>query len=376
MPARSADLRFHLLLLVAAVALGSTLQSFGPSWTRAIFEQVQLDSLSGLSALLLALLASIMAHELGHLIAARAFNYEILGGAIGPFQLDRWHNQCIFRLRAGQWSRCSISAVPRRMHSRWRIQMMLVVLAGPVASWLFLAVAVSLAAGHDAVHFWSACAEVNFFLVMLGFIPNSRLAPIRNDAALFLALWKNADDAQDIFRCHQAIELGLRGIRPEDFPEPLLHELAAFEQGRPYTRLMVARRMVEWAVDSGHLELAREWDQEALEASAQCGPRSANRALAESACLDVGLRRDLVTACRKFAKVRFAELFPPSLAERAQAAYLVARHLPQQAPAHILRAQYQLPLGNPYYNFERMLLEQLHHLALAQNRAATRAAAT
>jgi len=376
MPARSADLRFHLLLFVAAVALGSTLQSFGPSWVRAIFERVQLNSLSGLSALLLALLASIVAHELGHLLAARAFNYEILGAAIGPFQLDRWHHKCIFRLRAGQWSRCSISAVPRQMHSRWRIHMMLVVLAGPVASLLFLAVAVSWAAGHHADHFWSACAEVNFFLVMLGFIPNSRLAPIRNDAALFLALWKKAADAQDIFRCHQAIELGLRGIRPEDFPEPLLHELATFEHTRPYTRLMVARRMVEWAVDSGNQQLAGEWDQEALEASAQCGARSANRALAESACLDVGLRRDLVTASRKFAKVRFAELFPPSLAERAQAAYFVARHLPQQAPAHILRAQYQLPRGNPYYNFERMLLEQLHHLALAQNRAATRAAAT
>lgn len=343
---------------------------------RAIFAQVQLDSLSGLSALLLALLASAMAHELGHLLAARALNYEILAAAIGPFQLDRWHNKCIFRFRAGQWSRCSISAVPRQMHGRWRSHMMLVVLAGPAASLLFLGVAVSLAAGHHADRFWSACAEVNFFLVMLGFIPNSRLAPIRNDASLFLALWKNAADARDIFRCHQAIELGLRGIRPEDFPLPLLQELATFEHSRPYTRLMVARRMVEWAVDSGHLQLAREWDQESLEVSAQCGPRSANRALAESACLDVALRRDPVTASRKFAKVRFAELFPPSLAERAQAAYLVARHLPQQAPAHILRAQYQLPLGNPYYNFERMLLEHLHLLALAQNRAAARAAGT
>jgi hypothetical protein len=168
--------------------------------------------------------------------------------------------------------------------------------------------------------------------------------------------------------CHQAIELSLRGIRPEDYPQSLLEEFSRF-QGRPYTSLMMARRMVEWAVDSGNIPLAAEWDRTALAAGVLCSPRLANRALAESACFDVLFRDDLRAASYKFAKVEFEELLPPSLAERARAARLVACHLPDRAPAHILRAQYHLPLGNPYYNYERMLLGQLHTKALSRSRA-------
>ena len=366
-PAKSAEVRFHLLLLIAALALGGLLQSYGPASLRTLFERVRLDSPSGLLALSLALLASVLAHELGHLLAAIALNYEILGAAVGPLQLDCWNRKYFFQWRGRQWSRCCVSAVPRTMDGDWRRRMMIVVAAGPFASLLFLWASSQIAASAPTP-FWNACAEVNLFLVILGLVPNSRSAAIRNDAALFLALWRNAADAQDIFRCHQAIELSLRRRRPEDFPQPLLQELANFSEGRPYTHLIVARRMIEWAVDCGHFQLARDWDQAALAASACCGSHLANQALAESACLDVLLREDVRAASRKFAKVQFAELFPPSLAERARAAYFVATHQHQRAHTHILRAQYQLPLGDPYYNFERMLLDQLHHQALAQTK--------
>ena len=369
-PARPAELRFHLLLLVAAVAVGSFLQVFGPAWSRAIIEQVRLDSIIGILVLVLAVLASVMAHESGHFSAALAADYEILGGALGPLQFDYWNKRCIVRFRAGQWSRCSISAVPRHMDADWRVRMMWVVVAGPLASLLFLLLA-GLMAMRSSAPFWSACTEVNFFLVILGLIPNSPIAPVRNDAALFLALWQNERDAQDIFRCHQAIELSLRPVRPQDFPQPLLAELAGFTEGRAYTRWVVARRMVEWAFDSGHFHLATAWDRAALAAALRCGPHMANNALAESACLDLLVRSDRRSASRKFARVQFAQLFPPSLAERARAACLLVNDSPQKAPAHILRAQYSLPLGNPYYDFDRTLLERLHSLALAEGAPTT-----
>ena len=168
-----------------------------------------------------------------------------------------------------------------------------------------------------------------------------------------------------MFRCHQAIELALRGIRPDEFPEELLLELALFP-GRPYTRLIVAQRMVEWAIDSGNVELASEWDHAALAASERCHPHVSNRALAESACFDVLFRADFEAANQKFANVEFGQLFPPPLAERALAARWVAAELPNRAARHILKAQYHLPLGNSYYNFERLLLDELHTKALSQ----------
>jgi len=363
--ARTEELRFHLLLLTAAVLIGALLQVDGPPWLRAIFEAVRLDSLAGLLNLLLAFLASILAHELGHLCAALYLDFTLMGAALGPFQLDVWHSKFIVCFRAGQWTRCSVSAIPRGLDDSWRGRMLTVIAAGPIVSLLCLLASACLALNQTApVSFWSSCAEVNFFLAILGLVPNSRSAAVRNDAAFFLALWRNAADAQDVLRCHQAIELTLRGLRPGDFPQPLLHELSSFT-GRPYTRLIVAQRMVEWAIDSGDISLASAWDEAALSASVHCGPRPANRALAESACFDVLFREDHPSALHKFAKVKFALLFPPSLAERAHAAYLVARKLSEQASGHILRAQYHLPHGDCYYNFERSLLDRLHRIVLS-----------
>ena len=372
-PAKPAEGQFHLVLLIAGVGVGALLQTWGPGWTRAIFEHVRLDSLDGLLALLLAFFASIAGHEVGHLLAAQCLNYEVLGATIGPLQIERWNGHITIRLEKGKWSRCSISAVPRDLHTCWRERMMIVVASGPFVSLILLLASTSAAlVGSSAswlTSFWSCCSEVNLFLFLLGLVPNGRFASVRNDSALFLALWRNSSDARDMFICHQAIELSRSGIRPEDFPQPLLMELADFE-GRPYTRLVIARRMVEWAIDSGNIRLAGEWDQAALAAGDFCSPRLANRALAESACFDLVFKDDLPTAARKFAAVRFSELFPPPLAERSRAACLVARDLPDRAPAHILRAQYQLPLGNPYFNYERMWLDRLHSKALSRGGAA------
>jgi len=363
---------FHLFLLGVALVLGACLQVAGPAWSRAIFEQVKPGTVLGFAALLLALLISILAHELGHLLAALYLNYEILGFAVGPFRCERQHGKANFRYLQRNWFNCSISAVARDLRNCWRFRTMSVVAAGPVFTLLLLIVSLRFAiplnsstasAGWPA-QFWSACAELNFLLFVLGLIPNGRFARMRNDAALFLALKRNSTDALDMFRCHQAIDLALGGTRPEYYSPSLIIELSSFS-GRPYTNLMVARRIVEWAVDSGDVATAGCWDQYALSAAEKCGGDEANRALAESASFDLLFRGDLRSARHRFAQVDFDSLFPPAFAERAKAARLLACELPQRAGKHILQGQYHLPPGIPYYEYERMLLAKLHDLALA-----------
>lgn len=253
--------------------------------------------------------------------------------------------------------------------------MLVVVAAGPLSSSLFLLAAILVAPSfHEPswlTTFWSSCAEVNFFVVILGLIPNTQQAAVRNDAALFVSLWRSDADALDLYMCHQATELRLRGIRPEDHPEPLLLELARF-RGTPYTTLMVARRIAEWATDCSLLALAEEWNRLVATAAAACSPRLANCALAEAACFDVTFRGDLRSARFKFANIEFENLSPPWLAERAWAARLVACDLAHCAPAHILRARYQLPLGIPYYDYERSLLAKLHAQVIAHRNGGIR----
>jgi hypothetical protein len=364
---KRSNLTFHLLLLGLAIAGGLVFQVAGPAWALAIFGHVELGTIGGVAALLTALLVSIVAHELGHLCTAILLNYEVVGGALGPLRFERSHRATIFSYTPEDWARCYVSAVPREMGAEWRQRTMAVVAAGPAFTLLLLIISVCIALTRATwlTPFWSCCAEVNFLIFVLGLFPNTRFGGPRNDAALFRALYQNAADALDIFTCHRAIQLGLRGIRPEDYPEPLLLELACFNW-RPYTNLLVARRMMEWAIDSGDLKLASAWDEHALANSKKCTARERNIALAESACFDVLFRHDRLSAGDKFAAVNFETLFPPSLAERARAARLLACESPSQAPAHILRAQYHLPLGIPYYDYERKLLSQLHAVALAQ----------
>jgi Zn-dependent protease len=360
-------LRFQILLLGVALLFGATLQVAGPVWIRAVFDQVRLDSLAGVAVLLLALAVSIVGHELGHLCAALLLDYEILGVGLGPFRYERQHGQGTALYDGESWFRCSISAVARDTGKRWRLRTIILVAAGPFAT-LLLMMASAWFAFHSPAWlsgFWSCCVEVNLFVFVLGLIPNGRFAEVRNDARLLLALGTNSVEARDMLVCQQAIELALCGIRPEDYPPALMLELASFT-GRPYTSLMVARRMVEWAIDSDDIATADSWQQYAVRASRRCNAREANRALAESACFDVLFRGDFAAARLKFAEVVFDCLSPASLAERARAARLIAFGLPQRAPAHILRAQYHLPLGIAYHNYERMLLGKLHDLALAR----------
>jgi hypothetical protein len=142
--------------------------------------------------------------------------------------------------------------------------------------------------------------------------------------------------------------------------------------------LLAARTLTEWALESDDQVRASVWERRALEQSEQCDARLRNSALAASACFDVLFRDDSAAAREKFVKVNFDALFPKYFAYRARAVWLLANNRTEQVPAQVIRAQYALPLGLPYYDFERMLLGRLHLKALGvvEDRLASSAAAS
>jgi hypothetical protein len=135
-------------------------------------------------------------------------------------------------------------------------------------------------------------------------------------------------------------------------------------KGRPEANLLVAKTLTEWALDCDDQARASVWEWRALEQSEHCDARLRNSALAASGCFDVLFRDDIAAARDKFRKVDFDALFPEYFAYRARAACLLANELTAQVPAQVIRAQYALPRGLPYYDFERMLLGRLHLKAL------------
>jgi hypothetical protein len=363
---RQKDMVFHAVLLVGAVALGALLESIGPPWVRAIFRNVNFDGVGNASAVLVALVAAVIMHEAGHLGMAWICDFEILGGKLGPLRLERLHGMRKISVSFNGLFSCAVSAAPRS-GEHWRERMMLVVAAGPAATLVGAVgaasvVVLSAPAGWPGT-FWSALALFHFLLFALGLIPNGESAPIRNDARLFLALIGDGPAADELKLYHRLTQLRLAALRPCDYPASLMSQ-AAHLIGRPEANLLIARTLTEWAIDSDDPARADIWDRHALEQSEPCNARLRNSALAASGCFDVLFRDDPAGARDKLQKVNFDALFPRYFGYRARAAWLLANNRLAEVPAQVIRAQYALPPGLPYYDFERMLLGRLHLKAL------------
>lgn len=362
-----------LNFLLAALAMGIALKLFGPSGVRALFATLRPDSVSDISALFTAFGASIVLHEAGHLIAALLLDFEILGGSLGPFRATRLHGKWTLRFSKRAPACGSVSAIPRNNHS-WRLRMLLVVAAGPAATLLTGIAAWSMLPDH-AAHAWAsaflgALTQFSFFIFVLGLIPNRPTARTRNDANLFSSLWRNTPEAQEILLYHLITQMQIAGLRPRDYPEHIIHQIAA-AQGRPEARLLYANTIVLWAIDGGDVATADAWDRRALELSECCELRLQNLTLAKSACFDVLFRKDLMAGKRKFEEVEFGTVTPDWFRHRAQAAQCIATGNVSGALAEIRRAESLFPKRLPCYEFEKMLLEVLQRLALEVQRTST-----
>jgi hypothetical protein len=363
---RKTDIAFHAALLFLAVALGVLLEAIGPPWVQTIFDRVNFNGAGNASAALVALLTAVAMHEAGHLSMAWACDFEILGGKLGPLRLERLHGMRKISVSSRGLFSCSVSAVPRSC-AHWRGRMMLVVAAGPAATLAGFFAAAPVATSSDlgawAGTFWSALTLFHFLLFVLGFVPNSESARIRNDARLFLALQRDGTAAQELNLYHRLLQLRLAAGRPCDYPASLMSD-AAQSAGRPEANLLAARTLAEWALDSDDAVAADSWNRRALEQGERCDRRVRNSALAASGCFDILFRDDSAAAREKLQKVDFDALFPKYFAHRAKAAWLLTNNRLAEVPAQVIRAQYALPLGLPYYDFERMLLRKLHLKAL------------
>jgi hypothetical protein len=354
-------------LLLAGLTLGLLILSFGPPWMRSLFGAFSLNTTGALPALLIATAASVVVHELGHLLAAVSLDFEVLGVSLGPVRLQWLHGKYAVRFFIKRLFLGSISVVPKDVRN-WRRRSMLVAAAGPLATLLTAITACGMAISRPAnglEHvFWCALAQTNLFIFVLGLVPNGARASVRNDATLFWMLFHNGLAAHELELVHFIGQLRLHAIRPSDYPEPLMDRLATHRASRSDTRVLAARTMSDWALDLGDFRMADSWDREAVADAAHCEPRLRNSVLAASACFDVVFRGDMKAARAKFASVDLDELFPPCFTHRIRAARLLAMDQPNLVPAEIIRAQYALPLGLAYYDFERMLLEKIHLQAL------------
>jgi len=364
-----------LSLFLLAIAMGVAAKYAVPAHIHAELQGPDIWTLSGAATLFAAMAAVIVLHEAGHLAAAILMNFEILGLALGPFRVARLNGTWQLRFTPRTLFSGSVSALPRTADA-WRQRMMAVVAGGPLATLATGVLAAALLLSNQPANgltasayaawahaFLGAVTQLSAFIFVLGLIPNSRNARIRNDARLLSVLRHDSREAREILLYHRLTQLELAGVRPRDYPEQLMAELAQ-TQGRPDLMLFNAHKIVLWALDLGQLSTADAWDQRCLELSEKCQPASRNLALANSACLDVLVRNNPLHARGKFAEVDWQTLSPSWLMHRSRAAYYLTMANVPECLAEVSRAQYAFPKLLPVFVFERTLLSQLHHKAL------------
>ncbi len=362
-PAGSSSFSWGLLVLVAAFALAA--RYLGPIWLR-VFEATGIRTLEDWTMLLAALLAAIVIHEAGHLSAALALDFDVLGGSLGPVRLIRMHRSWSIQLSWNLFSG-SVIAIPRKQ-SNWRTRMLTVVAAGPLAtlfSGFFAALLVLRSGAPDDLltRFLAGLVELNFFIFVFGLIPNSPASRLANDARLFYSFLRVTSEANQILLYHMVTQLQIAGLRPRDYPERVVRKLAT-ARGRAEMCSVYASAIALWAIDRGDIPSADAWDKRALDLSDFCAIKRQNSALAASACFDVIFRDDIRAARGKFAEVQLSILSPLWLRYRIAAAYWIAARNVPAALAEIARARYSFPNRLPYYEFERTLLATLHRKAI------------
>ena len=364
--ARTGRSSFSWGLLAALGVFALAARYLGPTWLR-VFEATGIRTLDDWTALLAALFAAIVVHEAGHLVAAVALDFDVLGGSLGPVRAIRLHRSWSFQLSSNLFSG-SVIAIPRN-ESNWRARMLTVVAAGPLATFFsgFLAALLVLKSGvpDDVLtRFLAGFVELNFFLFVFGLIPNSPASRLANDARLFYSFLRITSEANQILLYHLVTQLQIAGMRPRDYPERIVRKLA-IARGRPEMCSVYANAIALWAIDRGDIHSADAWDKRALDLSDFCAIKQQNSALAASACFDVIFRDDIRAARGKFAEVQLSILSPLWLRYRIAAAYWIAARNVPAALAEIARARYSFPHRLPYYDFERLLLTTLHRKAIA-----------
>lgn len=332
-----------------------------------IFQSPGIRTLDELTVLFVAMIAAVAVHEAGHLAMAVALDFDVLGGSLGPIRAIRLHRAWSFQFSWNLFSG-SVIAIPRS-ESNWRARMLAVVAGGPISTFvaglaaalLFLVPGVS----HSLLaRFLGAFVQLNFFVFVLGLLPNSPASRVPNDARLFFSFLGNTPEANEILLYHLVTQLQIAGVRPRDYPERLIHRLAE-ARGRTEMCFTYANAIALWAADGGDVLTADAWEKRALDLSDFCNLKLQNSALAASACFDVIFRDDVRAARGKFAEVRLGILSPPWLQYRIAAAYWLSAGNVPAALAEIARARYSFPNRLPYYDFERMLLIRLHRKAIA-----------
>lgn len=347
-----------VILSITALAWVSRYPLLSP-----IYRPLHLNHWRGILECLAALFASVVVHEGGHLTAALFLRFDVTGASIGPVRISRLHGRWWVHF---SWRRLflgSVTATPRSQ-IKWRQQMLIVVVAGPLATILFVCTLFLLVtSGRVQSDFWEAALQINIELCLLFLVPGPAAAVQVSDTRLILMLLRFDADARCLLLYQVLTQMRIEGRRPRHYPEWIMRRLAIAGARRPMLAAF-AHAIADWALDRGDLQTAAAWNEQLAVAAKDCDPKLCYSALAHSACLDLVLHQDVTRAAAKLSRVPFGLLSPRWLRYRSLAVRDLAAGNVAAAAAKLAAAERRWPRPRlPYFEYERMLAAVLRCLS-------------
>jgi hypothetical protein len=249
---------------------------------------------------------SILAHELGHLVAGDIVRFRLIGFRVGPFDLMQAHGRWRLRMTSSKMFGGHTAMVPKTPRNI-RERAMILTFGGPLASALLGAVgAVSLmlipgpawpAALGRIVALATGFALGDFLLNLIPFVSEAQYS----DGARLWQMYRRGPWC-DYLCAHHYMGLSRSSpLRPRDWPTALVERAAEFARQLPEPAASYTKAYVHF-LDRGECERAIAWLDKALQA-ARPGSKIAHSLTIDRAFLDVFYRQDPEAAARRLEQV-------------------------------------------------------------------------
>lgn len=322
---------------VAGRALGVALR---PADAAPLHPGLGLDALDkvGMAAIIVvAAVAALVVHEVGHLVGGRLAGFRALLLIVGPVRLKRggagwrWRLNRSLALAGGLAASVPTTAMePSSLRGRTAIM----VAGGPISS--LVAALVALATGWALGSFpFSPPASVTDVLVSIGvltfgacsavvglvtLIPG-QTAGFQTDGARLLLLLRGGPRADRDVAIQAVFGASMGGARPREWSPALLERARAIEDGS-YTEIVGWQLAQMHAADSGDRDAARRW-LDLVVRHIDRMPEAARPAVRYDAARQLAMRGD-VEAARALVAPGGRSLGAPVLESLAEVAILVA----------------------------------------------------
>ncbi|MFK8183606.1 MAG: M50 family metallopeptidase [Phormidesmis sp.] len=317
-----------------------TLVIIGLAWTRFI-PPLPTEALKNINpqwhplyifAPLVYLFASILIHEMGHLLFALAKGFELQAFAVDRWVLvrggnDRKQNWKILKTRK-RYAGGFILPIPKSRHQFSQANLMMMILGGPAASFLlFCAGAIFLffpTVVSSNFNSWLlvALSSISLHGAIFNILP-LKLGYLRTDGRRLLDLAKNNLQGQRFFALY-GINASLRqGIRPKELDPAFIEQVLAVPEPSSdhVAGLLLA---YDAALDKGELEKAGHYLDQALDLHLHFPELFRGSLLLEGTYFEAHIRHQTDSARQWFEKITEKALIPPYALLRAEAALLLA----------------------------------------------------